>query len=49
MNYENQNMELISEKTAEQIRQEDLQRLAGFRPIDDTFARAVFKNRPELA
>ena len=40
---------LSVEKTPEQIRQEDLQRLSGFRIIDDTFARSVFKGNPELA
>ena len=42
-------MKEITIKTDAQKRQEDLQRLAGFRIIDDTFARSVFKGKPDLA
>ena len=33
----------------EQRHQEDLQRLQGFRPIDDTFMRGLFKENIPLA
>lgn len=33
----------------ERHHQEDLQRLRGFRPIDDTFMRGVFKDNIPLA
>ena len=41
--------ELIVVKSSEEIREENLQRLAGFRIMDDTFARSVFKENPKLA
>lgn len=37
------------DKTDEQLHQEDLERLEGFKMMDDTFARVYFKDNPELA
>ena len=36
-------------KTKEEKHQEDLQRLRGFRPIDDDFMRCLFKDNIPLA
>ena len=37
------------ELTAEEVRERDLARLAHFRLLDDTFARAFFRGQPKLA
>lgn len=42
-------MKTIPTKTAEEIRQENLQHLEALRPLDDTFARHLFKGNPKLA
>ena len=42
-------MNNIDEQKREQRHQEDLQRLRGFRPIDDTFMRGLFKENIPLA
>ena len=44
-----QKVKKVSERMSEQLRKEDLQRLEAFRPIDDTFARQMFKGNPKLA
>lgn len=45
----NQDDRIIVVKTPEEIRAEDIERLKGFRWIDDTFARNGFKDQPKLA
>lgn len=42
-------MSKINQQKREQRHQEDLQRLRGFRPIDDTFMRGLFKENIPLA
>lgn len=42
-------MSETEQKRKERERQEDLQRLRGFRPIDDDFMRCLFKNNIPLA
>ena len=42
-------MSIMDEQKREQRHQEDLQRLRGFRPIDDTFMRGLFKENIPLA
>ena len=41
-------MTRASKKTTEEIRREDLQRVADFRWIDDTFARVAFKGQAKI-
>ncbi len=40
---------MLNEKTQEQLHREDLQRLRGFRPMDDDFMRMLFRNNKPLA
>lgn len=42
-------MNNMDEQKRKQRHQEDLQRLRGFRPIDDTFMRGLFKENIPLA
>lgn len=42
-------MGIITDKKKEQRHLEDLERLRGFRPIDDTFMRGLFKENIPLA
>ena len=41
--------ELILLRTPEEVRAEAEKKIAGFRIIDELFARSVFKKKPELA